>query len=121
MGERGVDPTAEIYRRLFAAHPELEALFVLDRNGAARGNMLAKAFECLVDMAGPRAFGAHFILAEATNHEGLGVAREVYADFFDTIADVTRDTLAGDWTPDVEAAWTAVIAEVQRNIAASAP
>lgn len=120
IGAMGVDPTAEIYRRLFVLHPELEALFVLDRDGAARGNMLVKAFECLVDMAGPRAFGAHFILAEATNHEGIGVSREVYAAFFDTIAEVMGETLAGDWTPDVEAAWTAVIAEVKRDVAGSA-
>jgi hemoglobin-like flavoprotein len=121
MGELGVDPTAEIYRRLFAKHPELEALFVLDRDGAARGNMLSKAFECLIDMAGARAFGVHFVLAEATNHEGIGVSREVYATFFDCIVAVARDTLSREWTPDVEAAWAALIAEVRRNVAGSAP
>lgn len=116
LGEMGVDPTAEVYYRLFIKHPDLEALFVLDRDGAVRGNMLTKALDALVDLAGPRAFGAHFILAEATNHEGIGVSREVYADFFDCIAEVVRETLGGDWSDEVEAAWAAVIVEVRELI-----
>ena len=33
VAERRGDPTADVYARLFAAHPELEALFVMDRGG----------------------------------------------------------------------------------------
>lgn len=113
----GIDPTEEVYRRLFAKRPELEALFVLDRDGAARGNMLAKALECLLDMAGPRAFGVHFIIAEAINHEGMGVSREAYSGFFECIVDVIRDTSGGDWSDEVEAAWAVVLAEVRALVA----
>lgn len=116
VGEMGIDPTAEVYRTLFAKHPDLEALFVLDRDGAVRGNMLTKALDALADMAGPRAFGVHFIRAEATNHEGIGISRRVYADFFDCIAVVMRDTLGDDWSDEVDAAWAAVMAEARACI-----
>lgn len=109
----GVDPTDEIYRRLFAKHPALEALFVLDTNGAARGNMLAKAMECLLDVTGQRAFGAAFIRAEAINHEGIGVTREAYLHFFECIADVVRETSGSSWTDADEAAWRHALSEVR--------
>lgn len=117
LGELGVDPTAGIYRRLFARHPEVETLFVLDRDGAVRGNMLAKALEALVDLAGPRAFGAHFLRAEAINHDGIGVSREIYAAFFDCIVDVMRESLDDAWNDELEAAWSEVIAEVRGSAA----
>ena len=117
IGAMGIDPTAEIYRRLFAARPDLEALFVLDIDGAARGNMLAKALDCLLDLAGPRAFGAAFILAEAINHEGIGVTREAYLHFFECIADVVRETNRQSWSDADEEAWRQALNEVCRLLA----
>jgi hemoglobin-like flavoprotein len=113
IGDMDINPTADVYRRLFAKHPELETLFVLDRDGAVRGNMLAKALEALIDLAGPRAFGPHFIRAEATNHDGIGVSGEIYAAFFDCILDAVRDALADAWSDELEVAWGAVIAEAR--------
>ncbi len=119
IGAMGVDPTAEIYQRLFALHPNLEALFVLDTNGAARGNMLAKALECLLDLTGARAFGAAFILAEAINHEGIGVTREAYISFFECIAEVVRDASGAEWTQADQAAWREALERVRDLVAAA--
>lgn len=38
------DPGPAIYVRLFAAFPELDALFVRDRDGSVRGHMLAQSW-----------------------------------------------------------------------------
>jgi hemoglobin-like flavoprotein len=40
VAEHG-DPTSLVYARLFAAHPEMEKLFVRDTDGGVRGNMLS--------------------------------------------------------------------------------
>ncbi len=39
VADRHGDPTALIYQRLFSAHPELEALFHMDRDGGVRASM----------------------------------------------------------------------------------
>lgn len=105
LAERQGDPTAQVYARLFAARPDLEALFVGDRTGAARGEMLAQAFEALMDLAEGGQQGARLIAIERVNHEGLGVPPEVFADFFPLLADVVREGLGQDWTEDMGNAW----------------
>ena len=45
------DPAPLVYARLFARHPETEALFLMDKGGLVRGQMLATAFEALLDRA----------------------------------------------------------------------
>ncbi|HEY0438024.1 MAG TPA: hypothetical protein VGC92_15395, partial [Phenylobacterium sp.] len=64
LAERVGDPTAQVYARLFAEFPQTEALFVRDSNGAVRGEMLAVAFQCLLDMGGAGAYAANLIAAE---------------------------------------------------------
>lgn len=108
LAERRGDPTAEVYARLFAARPDVEALFVGDRTGAARGEMLAQAFEALLDIAEGGQQGARLIAIERVNHEGLGVPPEVFADFFPLVADVVRDGLGDEWTLEMAKAWAAL-------------
>jgi hypothetical protein len=103
VAERFGDPAAEIYRRAFQAFPDAEAMFWRDTTGAVRGEMLAMAFKCLLELDGP--FEANLLKAERVNHEGFGVAPDAFAGFFPIVRDVCRDLLGADWTPDVEAAW----------------
>jgi hypothetical protein len=103
VAERFGDPAPEIYRRLFQAFPEAEALFWRDTTGAVRGEMLAMAFGCLLDLDGP--FEANLLKAERGNHEGFGVAPDAFAAFFPIVRDVCRDLLGADWTPEVDRAW----------------
>jgi hemoglobin-like flavoprotein len=110
--ERHGDPTPLVYERLFAQSPEMEALFIMDKQGSVRGNMLANVFEVLLDLAGPRAYGVHMVRAEIVNHENLGVPPQVFATFFGTVRDTIAAMLGDDWTPDVAAAWAEVMAEL---------
>ncbi len=112
LGELRGDPTADIYARLFAQRPDLEALFVLDRTGAVRGNMLANVFEALLDMAGPRRYGLGAIQAERVNHDGIGIPPETFALFFDVVLETTREAIGEDWTPALATAWQGVLDEI---------
>ena len=112
VAERCGDPTPQVYARLFAQSPEMEALFVRDDDGAIRGQMLYQVLETLLDFTGAGAYGANLIRCEVINHENLGVPPQVFATFFTTVMETFRDLLGGAWTPRFEAAWTQLLAEI---------
>ena len=114
LSARHGDPTDAVYARLFTQHPDLEALFVLDRRGAVRGNMLANVFEALLDMAGSRRYGLNAVMAERVNHEGMGVPPETFALFFETVRATASDLLGAEWTPAIESAWREVLGEIDQ-------
>jgi hemoglobin-like flavoprotein len=105
LAERVGDPAPQVYARLFAEYPEMEALFVRDTTGAVRGEMLAIAFECILDVGGAGAYAANLIAAERVNHEGVGVPPVVFARFFPMLAETCRELLGEAWTAEVDAAW----------------
>lgn len=117
MAERAGDITDEVYRSLFARHPEFEPMFVLDTGGAARGNMLAKAFDALLDLVGERRFGRAFIQAECTNHEGIGVSRDAFAAFFAIVMETVATAMAEEWTPEFELAWRGLLDDANAALA----
>lgn len=114
LAERVGDPVAFVYARLFAAYPEMEALFVRDTTGAVRGEMLAMAFECLLDIGGNGAYAANLIAAERVNHEGVGVPHEVFGRFFPLLRDACRDLLSEAWTDEVETAWSEILGKIAK-------
>lgn len=110
------DPVAAVYTRLFSAYPEMEALFVRDTTGAVRGEMLAVAFECILDIGGAGAYAANLIAAERVNHEGVGVPSDVFGRFFPLLAETCRELLDDAWTPQVGAAWGDLLARLDAII-----
>jgi len=116
VAERHGDPTAAVYDRLFAKSPEMAELFIGDKTGAARGEMLAVVFQTLLDFSGEGAFGANMVRAEIINHEGLGVPPGVFTTFFATVMETLRGLLGDDWTPPVAAAWDDLLAGLETAI-----
>ena len=110
--ERSDDPTPLVYARLFAAHPDMEALFVRDTDGSVRGEMLTRVFEMILDFVDRRAYGAQLIQCEVVTHDGYGVPPSVFGAFFDSVADTVRDLIGADWTPAMQAAWTALLKDL---------
>ena len=104
LAERVGDPAALIYARLFATFPEVEAEFARDKDGAVRGEMLAVAFQSLLELDG--AWGANLIRAEVVNHDGFGVPPDRFGAFFGVVRDVCREALGEAWTPQIDEAWT---------------
>ncbi|MEO8113647.1 MAG: globin [Phenylobacterium sp.] len=112
MAERVGDPAPQVYARLFAAYPETEALFVRDTSGAVRGEMLAVAIQCLLDLREGRHFGGNLIATERVNHDGFGVPAEAFAQFFPILMQTFRELLGEAWTPAMESAWSGLLAEL---------
>lgn len=111
------DPTPEVYARLFANNPQFEAMFLLDRQNAARGAMLGHVIDTLIDLAGPRAYGANMIYAEMTNHSGIGVPPAQFVTFFDVVKSVFRDLLGAEWSAQVDQAWDDTLHDVRGIVA----
>jgi hemoglobin-like flavoprotein len=111
VAERHGDPAAAIYRRLFAAHPELEALFLMDRDGGVRASMVQQAFECIIDYVGPRLVAPQIIASSRIHHDGYGVPAARFDDFFAAMRDTFRDLLVRDWSPAMEEAWAEMLSE----------
>ncbi|KCZ54095.1 hypothetical protein HY29_03210 [Hyphomonas beringensis] len=112
LSERAGDVTGLVYTRLFAAHPELEDLFLMDTDGGVRGSMLSQALECLMNLAdGPGTMAETVIRSERINHDTYDVPIGMFEVFFDIIRDVTRDTLGPAWTPDMDTAWKNTLAK----------
>ncbi len=111
-GERCADPAPLVYTRLFAAHPEMQALFVRDTNGSVRGEMLTRVFEMILDFIDRRAYAAQMIQCEVVTHEGYGVPPEVFGVFFGVVRETLRAVSAPDWTAAMDAAWDAMLAEM---------
>lgn len=116
--ERGGDLTEAIYARLFRERPEFEPLFVMDRDGAVRGEMLARAFDTLFDFIGERSYAHHMISAEASNHDAYNVPRASFSRFFAIISETVRDACGADWSIETAAAWRNLLADLDRFVGA---
>lgn len=110
LAERVGDPAPRVYARLFEVFPEVEAEFVRDEDGAIRGEMLAVAFQSLLELDG--AWGANLIRSEVISHGNFGVPPDRFGAFFGVLRDVCREVLGEDWTPQIDAAWSARLARI---------
>jgi hemoglobin-like flavoprotein len=116
VAEHG-DPADVVYRRLFAAYPEMEALFVRDTDGGIRGNMLSEAIAALLDFIGGNRYGANLMRIEVVNHENLGVPAEVFPAFFNAMRDGFAEILGAAWSNEIEAAWRELLDEIEATLA----
>jgi len=112
VADRVGDPVPLVYERVFAKYPEMKPLFILDTDDSAKGNMLATVFDLFFDHLEEGAYATSFIESEIINHENLGVPRDVFSTFFTMVMETFKDALQSDWTPDMEAAWTALVTDL---------
>jgi hemoglobin-like flavoprotein len=109
VAERRGDPTADVYVLLFGAHPELEALFLMDRDGGVRASMMQQALECIVDFTGDRLVAPQIIAASRMHHDGYGVPAHLFDAFFVALRDAFRAIMGEDWTPEMGRAWDSML------------
>jgi hemoglobin-like flavoprotein len=110
--ERCEDLALLVYERLFAEHPQMEALFWRDTNHAVKGEMLARVFEAILDFVGERKYATTMIQCEVVTHEGYDVPPDVFRIFFATVAATLKALLAKDWSAEIDQAWTKLLADL---------
>jgi hemoglobin-like flavoprotein len=119
VAERCDDLTPLVYRRLFRAHPEAEAMFRSEGSDLVKGSMLALAIDAILDFSGERSGHFRLIECEVISHDAYGTPRKLFGEFFGVIADTMRDVLGSDWSPEVDEAWRQLLVEIDRLIAQS--
>jgi hypothetical protein len=70
----------------------------------------------MMDFAGERTGHFRMIGCEAQSHDAYGTPRELFGSFFGVIADTVREVLGTDWTPEMDAAWQSLLAELDRVV-----
>ncbi len=112
VGETCPDPTPLVYDRLFAQRPDLEVLFVMDKDGGVRGSMMQQCLECIIDQVGEKSFVEGILISERQRHESYGVEEDVFETFFPVIRDTFRDHLGARWTPEMDREWSKLVDEL---------
>lgn len=115
--QRCTDITQPVYDRLFMLLPETRARFRADPGNFIKTSMLELAIDAIVDFAGERKAAHRLIVCEVQSHDGYGTTPELFSVFFVAIADVLRDVLKEDWSPEHQAAWDSLISEINDYIA----
>lgn len=110
VAARCADPAPQVYARLFATRPDLEPLFIRDRSGIIRGQMLQVTIETLLDLAGTGHYATGLLQTERVNHQGLGVPADAFDSFYTVLRETLRDIAGPDWTQAMDDAWTHAIA-----------
>jgi len=114
------DLTPLVYRRLAAAYPETLTMFRSEGSELVKGSMLAMTIEAILDFAGERSGKFRMIECEVISHDGYGTPRELFVAFFGVIAQTLREILENDWTPEIDAAWRKLLAEIEDVVGQSA-
>lgn len=110
------DPAPAVYARVFRSHPEMERLFWRDKDGSVRGHMFQEMVMAIIDYLGDNHYGGNLFRIEHTNHEQLGVPRDVYPVVFDALRDELRDRLKAGWSSETDAAWTQLIGRIRAHL-----
>jgi hemoglobin-like flavoprotein len=114
---RCADLTPLVYIRLFREHPEAEAMFRSEGAELVQGAMLAQTVDAIMDFTGDRSGRFRMIECEVQSHDAYGTPRKLFGAFFGVIADTMRELLGSDWSPEIDAAWRKLLAELDRVVA----
>ena len=106
------DPAPLIYRRLFQLRPEFESLFVMDTDGGVRGSMLSTCFNAILGLIEGSDTYRVIISSSRFAHDGYGIAQRDFDLMFIAMRDTFRDLLGSGWTPQVDAAWGSLLADI---------
>lgn len=113
------DLTPLVYRRLHEGRPETRTMFRSEGGELVKGSMLAMTIEAILDFAGERSGKFRMIECEVCSHDAYGTPRELFVSFFAVIAETLRELLGGDWTVEMEDAWTRLLGEIECLVAES--
>ncbi len=115
--ERCEDLTPLVYQRLHHQHPQTKAMFRTEGSDLVKGSMLALTIEAILDFVGDRTGRFRLIECEVVSHDAYGTPRDLFVAFFGVIAETLRDILQSDWSPEIDAAWRRLLADVNEIVA----
>jgi len=116
VAERCDDLVPLVYRRLFAARPDLREFFALGAAELPRTGMGNMVNEILRILADDSALDLHNeAQAAIVFHTGWGLGMDMYRDVLAAVVASVRDMCGDEW-PDFEAAWCGRVDVVSRAL-----
>ena len=106
------DPQKEIYSLMYSRYPDLECLFVLDKDNSVRGAMLQTAFEFVLAYSEKGVINKGDLASWRSHHLEYGVKEDIFGVFFELIRDCVRDNLGSEWTEQMAWRWQEFLREV---------
>ena len=103
------------YDRLFAAHPEVKALFHRSTPGALN-KMFAQKLSAIVDHLDDPKWLGQALSTLAANHTGYGVTAEMYPWVGEALIATLAEACGDEWSAEAEQAWTAAYASIVRAV-----
>ena len=99
------------YERLFAAHPEVRALFHRSTPGA-QNKLFAQKLTALIDHVDDPSWLGRELSTLAANHTTYGVTAEMYPWVGEALIATLREACGEAWSPEAERAWTEAYASL---------
>ncbi len=106
------DPQKEIYSLMYSRYPDLERLFVLDKDNSVRGAMLQTALEFVLAYSEKGVINKGDLASWRSHHLEYGVEEDIFGVFFELIRDCVRDKLGSEWTEQMASRWQEFLQEV---------
>ena len=103
------DPQKEIYSLMYSRYPDLESLFVLDKDNSVRGAMQQTAFEFVLAYSDKGVINKSDL---ATSSFGVWCRGRYFGVFFEPIRDCVRDKLGSKCTEYMASRWQEFLQEV---------
>ena len=113
------DLTPLVYARLHREYPQTRAMFRTEGSEHVKGSMLAITIEAILDFTGPRSGKFRMIECEVSSHDAYGTPRDLFVAFFGVIAATLRELLGAEWSPQIDAAWQQLLADLRHMVAQS--
>lgn len=107
------DPYAAAFQKLYAAHPDYEALFFLDTDEGLRRNMMQTTLEMITTYIDNPYAAANLVIGARLVHLTYEIT-----DDFDLFFQITRDVIAEGcadiWSDAHTKAWDAMLADFEK-------
>ena len=87
------DPQKEIYLLMYSRYPDLESLFVLDKDNSVHGAMLQTALEFVLAYNEKGVINKSDLASWRSHHLECGVEENIFGVFFELIRDCVRNNL----------------------------
>jgi hemoglobin-like flavoprotein len=104
IAERHDDIVPLVYQRFYAAYPDTRAMFGRDENSFHQGQMFNGMLLAVIEYSEGRCTTGS-IKAWVSDHDALGVGREMFPAMFSAMFDTLRACMGDDWTEDIDGAW----------------
>lgn len=119
LADIGVDITADVYARFFAACPPAEALFGTAEARAVQGKMVNELVQTILDRLGEKPYSPIVVETMVSDHDSWGATLPMYDAFLASFVGALEAALGVQADPATMAVWRRELATLREQIASN--